>query len=574
MTVDQNLAVEIALDEARQGRCEWFLSLAWGPLLNEDELLAGHEGQYIDPFGLDMINSAMNPRIRKVWVKGNTGCGKNHAAAKWAVIFFTAWPDAKLLVTRDTYDQAKIKAWGEIDKWLNRSQVKPRGKITASGIADGTQHFIATTNPGTDEGFSGAHTEGGHVAAWLDEATAVRTSVFKMLDTQIQKSVMTFNPRTAGGPTRQAFPRGKDADKTQTINGPFGQERLITIGGPDLANVRLKRLELPIVPAGGIEIDGVEYGEGHHLTTEQFDRVKRLVPGQTCYDKWLGIMASPDENFQRTFGLGQFPKEDAERQVCVESWLRRAYDFHYRYTKALHKARGEQRPGDYNWKRPKRVSVAALNRLKRLFPITAVGVDVAGSVTGDETAAAIGGRYGVLELHTERIVDTVDIADWIEQLVEDAGGDRDRIVLAIDGTGIGHGLVSVMKKRRWHTMSCLGSHAAEFKQHQNARVERVMLLGNRLNPKHADGVLPFMLPRDDMLEEEFLVYEKFKLADGETWSVTPKRDKEITIQDGDTKRQITSVEAQLSRSPDRHDAVGFMFQASGKTRPNIKDWMR
>ena len=563
MNVDPKLAADLAIERARLGDVEWFLTLAWGPLLTEDELLAGHDGQFIDEFGLDLIRSGMSPKIRKVWCKGNTGCGKNHAAAKWAVAYYTAWPDSKIIVTRDTYDQAKLKMWGEIDLWLGKSRIKPRGNIRNDGISDGTQHFIIVANPATDEGFSGAHTQGGHVALLGDEATALRPGIFKMADTQTQKQIFIFNPRVASGPCRQAFPKGERADITQTVRGRFGYERLITIGGTDLANVRHKRLEMPIVPDGGMVIDGKQYEAGAELDDATFDRVKRLVPGQTCYDKWVGIMSNPDGNYVRTFGLGKFPEEDTERQVVAGSWLDRATQRHERWHRLYRRASGKHRPGEASWKRPQRRHAAMLRLLAKLCPVTAVGVDPAGSDQGDETSAAFGGRLGVRKQVQERIVEVEELFAWLLQQAKETGADPKALTWGIDPTGVGHGLCSLFRTRGYRVLECWGSKSVlDADRFKNDRVARVMLLGERINPEAERGRLPFGLPADDLLAEELLAYEKFRVAGDGKWDVTPKRGKTIKVEANDEVRQIEPIALQLGRSPDRADAVGYMLDAA------------
>lgn len=576
MNVDPELAADLAISRARQGEVEWFLSLAWGPLLTEDQLLAGREGQFIDEFGLDLIRHGMSPKIRKVWCKGNTGCGKNHAAAKWAVMYYTCWPDSKVIVTRDTYDQAKLKMWGEIDLWLGRSRIKPRGRVRNDGISDGSQHFIVVANPATDEGFSGAHTEGGHVALLGDEATALRPGIFRMADTQTQKQVFIFNPRTISGPCRAAFPKGERADITQTIRGKFGFERLITVGGEDLANVRNKRLEMPIVPEGGMRIRGKDYSAGTELTESEFEGVKRLVPGQTCYDKWVGIMSSSDPNYVRTFGLGKFPVEDSERQVVTLSWLDRAADRLERWERLKRRADGEQRDGECHWKRPKRQHRAMQRMLRKLLPIECVGVDVAGSDQGDESAAAFGGKYGCREIVEDRIVEVEDMLTWLLDNARRLGvEDPKKLTWGIDPTGVGHGLCSIMRRKGYDVVECWGSTSTiNADRFQNDRVARVMLIGDQLNPETDMGRLPYALPRNEKLRDELLAYEKYRKGGDGKWAVTHKRGKPIKVESEDEIRIIESILQQLGRSPDRADALGYMLDVSRTAmRSSLTAWL-
>jgi len=61
----------------------------------------------LDDFQVDMIRSVFDPAIREVYVKGNTGCGKGGAAGIIICAYYCIYPDARIVITRDSYKKSQ-----------------------------------------------------------------------------------------------------------------------------------------------------------------------------------------------------------------------------------------------------------------------------------------------------------------------------------------------------------------------------------------------------------------------------------------------------------------------------------
>lgn len=579
----RRLALETAKALAKQGQCRPIIDLLWGPVLTEEQILERdergncvHEGLYLEPYQWDMINSVMLPGISRVWVKGNTGCGKNTGSAFAVLVYYICYPDAKVVITRDTFDEAKVKAWGECVKWWERAKWFPPGRCRGDGFFSHSQHWIEVKNPKTDEGFRGGHSEFGHMMFWFDEASSIPQSRYDMADTQADVVLSTFNPSAGSGPSRKAFPRGDAADLTQTIRGPFGGVRLITIAGMDCLNVRQRRLKRPVSPPGGITIGDVTYPAGEAIPHDIFLQARSVVPGQSCLDDYLGIMSNADPQYRRVFGEGKFPQESSETQVVSESWLDPCHNRYERWWKAWRWAHGEPLAGEVKAGTVLIVRPRAIKLLEAACPVTAVGIDVAGSVQGDESVLTFGGKKGIRKQVAKRVPSVPGMCRWFNIEATQLGLDKNDCVLGVDADGIGLGAANILEEEGWTVIRCYGATTKDVdtERFQNARVQRICKIGERLDPQgEFYSEKPFMLPNDPMLTQELLVYERIPIAGGLKITVTPKRGKPVLVTTGDAEKVIESIEKQLGRSPDRSDSFGYMFEAEGEADPNIDGWI-
>lgn len=147
----------------------------------------------LDDWQWDILESLFDPTIRRVFVKGNTGCGKGAAAGIACCIYYHIWDDAKIIITRDSMKMTQKIAFGEVDKWWRQMSVTPPGNLLLSGVYDNKQHSISLANPQHIEGFRGAHSP--HVLFWFDEATAPNLEdKYKLANTQAKKFLALIEP--------------------------------------------------------------------------------------------------------------------------------------------------------------------------------------------------------------------------------------------------------------------------------------------------------------------------------------------------------------------------------------------
>jgi hypothetical protein len=561
----------------RKGIIEPLVWLMWGPILTESELIAGKQGLYLEDWQLDAIRAYNDPAISRVGISGNTGCGKNAVAGMCVATYYYSRPTSKQILTREPVAQAKLKTWAEVDKWMRRSRVRLPGILLKSGIQESSQHYVVTANPASDEAFSGAHTEGGQIAFLFDEATSIPLSRWDMADTQAETLLVIFNPRTLSGPTREMFPKGRAGNTTGTYRSAAGLVRHISVSGENadgfpVANIRLRRLRRSIGPVGGIEIEGRRFEHGEEIPTAVYKHVRPLVPGQTCYDEWLGLQDNP--RTRQVFAFGYFPDEDADFQVVLSSWIDLAVSRWERWGKAMRRALGMPRPGDQKWSAPRKARPHIVQRLNELAPIHAVGLDVAGSDDGDESVLTLGGWYGAREQHKFRSGDLTAVAEWADGTLIAAGAVKADVTIGVDADGIGHGVADMLKKRGWKVVKLRGGDKVLDPRWRNSRCERVGRIGERMDPAGAHADEPFMLPADPALIEELLTYEKFGTnKDSTVLEVTPKRGEPVKITVKGTTKVIEPIVQQIGRSPDSADSFGYMFAVAKRKRLRVANWV-
>lgn len=547
--------------QARLGNVRPFVELQW-------------PGVRLDDWQWDILESLFDPTIRRVFVKGNTGCGKGAAAGIACCIYYHIWDDAKVVISRDSAIQAKKIAFGEVDKWWRKMQYPPKGALLGDSVYETKQHIITIANPKHKEGFRGAHSP--HVLFWFDEATAPNLEdKYKLANTQAKKFLALSNPSTLAGEFRSAFPK-EDPDRTQTIVDQYGRTRVITVSGWDCTNVDKKCLENPIAPIGGIEIEGRVYKHGESIDDEDFEKCTPIVPGQTCYDEFMSLYHDSDPLIKNVYALGKFPDEDPEKQIILWSWLTKPRD---RTGESPALILGEPPPPkvsmgvmETKWSSLSPVDFGKqLRKLfeehpdiyNLLFPAEAMGLDVAASKHGDTSVLAVGGAYGCRGIHECQFSDTQQTMEWVYDIARTIYGvdlTDGSVPIGIDwGGGYGNAVGDPMERRGVSVVKIHGSASSDVdsNKYANKRAENYGEVGRYLDPLGDFRMMNILMPDNQKLFEELTAPQKIYAGrDGEKYYITPKdrRGADETYQ-GKTLREL------LQRSPDRADAVVYMFDA-------------
>lgn len=254
------------------------------------------------------------------------------------------------------------------------------------------------------------------------------------------------------------------------------------------------------------------------------------IPGQITSEQYATIMAHPSAWYRRVFGDGQFPLEDPESQLILPSWLDR-------HIKAFDHAD---------------------------IVVEAFGFDIAASEHGDATVLAAGGSRGCLDLHIRRRVDVMATTGWAIELIQsryDIDILQGQYPICVDADGIGLGVADRLEEQGAWVIRHVGSESAEDRQrHFNRRAETWGLLSDRLNPEEQFGHLAWAIPNDSELIEELIAQEKETQSDGQKFKLIPKKE----------------IKKKLGRSPDRGDAVAYLYMAvrqlhSGGDDSQIRD---
>lgn len=526
--------LETAIRQARSGQIRPYVELQWPDAV-------------LDDWQWDILESLFDLTIRRVFVKGNTGCGKGAAAGIACCTYFHIWNDAKIIITRDSVRTAQKIAFGEVDKWWRKMRFKPPGKLLTSGVFDNNQHSISLANPQHIEGFRGAHSP--HVLFWFDEATAPNLEdKYKLANTQAKKFLALSNPSTLSGTFRDSFP-AVEPDKTQTIIDQYGNTRCITVSGWECTNVKEKCLEQPVSPIGGIKIGDNYYPHGSPIAADDFERVQPRIPGQTCYDEFMALLNDADPLVRNVYALGKFPDQDPDKQVILPDWLIEPVKFWTRWNRLYLRARQYT----HNF---------ALKLLDQILPVESFGLDVAASRFGDTSVLAVGGRYGIRAIHECQFSDTQQTMDWVLETAVSYSIDlkRGNVPIAIDwGGGYGNAVGDPLKKRNVNVIEVHGNASSNLdsKKYANKRAELYGEAARRLDPAGDFRMMPFALPDNQRLKAELVAPEKIYAGhDGEKFYITPKgRRGSDENYNGKTLHEI------LGRSPDRADALVYCLYA-------------
>ncbi|QDU17909.1 hypothetical protein CA11_57600 [Gimesia maris] len=526
--------LETAIRQARSGQIRPYVELQWPEAV-------------LDDWQWDILESLFDLTIRRVFVKGNTGCGKGAAAGIACCTYFHICNDAKIIITRDSVRTAQKIAFGEVDKWWRKMRFKPPGKLLTSGVFDNNQHSISLANPQHIEGFRGAHSP--HVFFWFDEATAPNLEdKYKLANTQAKKFLALSNPSTLSGTFRDSFPV-VNPDKTQTIIDQYGNTRCITVSGWECTNVKEKCLEQPVAPIGGIKISDNYYPHGSPIAADDFEKVQPRIPGQTCYDEFMALLNDADPLIRNVYALGKFPDQDPDKQVILPDWLIEPVKFWTRWNRLCLRAREQ-------------FHILALKLLEQILPVEGFGLDVAASRFGDASVLAVGGRYGIRAIHECQFSDTQQTMSWVLETANSHGVDLEQgiVPIAIDwGGGYGNAVGDPLKKRNVNVIEIHGNASSNLdsKKYANKRAELYGEAARRLDPAGDFRMMPFALPDNQRLKAELVAPEKIYAGhDGEKYYITPKgRRGSDANYNGKTLHEI------LGRSPDRADAVVYCLCA-------------
>lgn len=264
------------------------------------------------------------------------------------------------------------------------------------------------------------------------------------------------------------------------------------------------------------------YPEGSRLPPDAAVLTSLLIPEQMDLALFRANCSHRDQRMVDCFAHGRFPSEDATRQVILGSWLERH-----------HAAHGSAPPA-----------------------VECYAADIARSLDGDATVLACGGIAGCLALHQWQYRDTAYHAAEIIRLAREHYGHdltRGRIPVTVDMDGLGAGTGDILAVAGVWVIEFRGNATSTVdpRRYANLRAEAYGTLGRRLDPDDQWRETPWALPFDPLLDEELTAPEKLYGTDGFRFGITPKVNK--------TDREIESVKDKIGRSPDRADAVVYLF---------------
>lgn len=518
--------LEHAKQAAREGDVEDFIRFQWPHLWidsAEEASLFGRDLR-IDDFQWDILRHVFDPAHTECFIKGCTKPGKGFAVSLAVNIWFDIWDEARVILTGPTADHAQTVIFAEV-KDLRAKMRMPvsyepmNAELRAKD--NPLKHYMRIANPKSGEGFSGQH--GPRTLFVFDESSATADDLYDNAKKQARFIIALSNPRTLSGWFRTGFGES-NPDETRSVQTPFGKRHLVTVGGEHCMNVRLKRLEKPFAPKGGLKIRGQEFAEGEHIPPEFYMDVKPLIPNQLDYARYLDIMSHPEEFHRSVFGKGEFPREDMDLQVILSSWL------------PSHKAAWNDE-----------------------LPVECSGLDVAASEDGDESMLAMGGSLGCRKLHPSQKSDVMVTTGWVLNVhLNEYGIDlrEGNHPIAIDyGGGYGRAVGDRLKEQGVCVIECHPSKRAMHpEQYENTRAEMYGMLGGRLDPNGAFKGIPWALPNDSKLDDELVAPEKIRASDGIKYRLIPK-DKPNPGYTGKT------IKGKIGRSPDRADAVALLYMA-------------
>lgn len=537
--------IDTARDLCRNGNPFPLIAAQWPFLLITDPAEAAYfQGEIgntlnpclrLDDWQRDLIASGFDESITIIAVKGNTKAGKGGSTSIFVSLWYDVYPDAKIILTSQRFDHAVDVIFGEVCKWRAKMTSPSAGRRNAASIDDTDQHYVSVVNSQTGEGFSGQH--GPRTLFVMDEATSISEGHFNDANKQARKIVCLANPRVLGGWLYDLYKPLADMNVTETYRGPMGGVRCFTVDGAYIMNVRNRRLERPIAPYGGIEIDGLHYKPGDSIPPAAYQTVRPLIPDQCDYGRWIGICQNRDENHVRVFARGWFPKEDADKQVILPSWLPR-------HEAAWHSG----------------------------IAVDAFGFDVARSKDGDATFFAAGGKDGLRALHGWKYADTTyHVAEALRIAKEFYGIDLRQGVnpVAVDMDGLGAGVGDQLRQLGVWVIEIHGGAAAQVEpqKYANLRAELYGLLGRRFNPDEQWGASTWAIPFDPDLKQELTAPEKIPVGtDHLRFRISPKhRDA--------AGPGVVSIQEKIGRSPDRADATVYLFAAVREFH-DLNEWIR
>lgn len=527
--------LEYAKRQARAGDPLPFIRIQWPFLLIPED----HPDRpyfetdlRLDHFQLIVLRAMFDQSTTEISYKGATKCGKGFSVSLGVNIFYDVWEESRVILLGPSHRHGLDVIFAEISD-LRKKMVSPlEGTYCQSeSIVDRNRdkHEIVVVNPSNDEGLSGRHSP--KVLFVFDESSSIPGSFYVNALKQARLIVAISNPRTTSGWYRDMF--GYDnPDEVKRVKASRGWRQLVTISGEKCMNVVHKRLDAPFAPKGGIEINGNKYAEGDVISDEDYASRKLLIPSQIDYTLFQATMSSASEFERVVFGLGQFPKEDIDKQIIFSSWLQRHRDA---------------------WVED--------------LPVTAFGLDVAASQGGDSTILSAGGPNGCVAFHAIQSRSNIEIANWVLKTGEQYGLNlKDgRHPIAIDWTaGYGAGVGQILRGNGVCVIECHSSERSNWPHiYENMRAEIYGELAKRLDPNGPWGLDennseskgdPWGLPSgNEELFEELLAHEKVFGNDNVKWGIIPK--------DRPSARSHVTIKSKIGRSPDYSDSLAYLWKA-------------
>lgn len=526
----------LAQREARAGNPWEFIRLQWPHLVLKPNERKYFDSDFrLDRAQLDIIKYVFAPDHTECFIKGCTKYGKGFATAIAVNIWFDIWPDPldnrdngnKIILSGPSFEHVTNTLFAEVVS-IRKQMVAPGpGSIQTDRIRNHNRHFIMIANPKSGEGFSGQHSP--HTLFVFDESSAVPDDLVFQSRKQHRFIIALSNPRTLSGWFRKAF-GDHGPDENKSIPADVGLRRLVTADGGDTVNVRYKRLEKPFAPMGGITLGKRKFATGEPIPQDLQHLVAPLIPAQIDYARYLSLMADPDENNRLIYGRGLFPKEDANIQIILGSWL------------VNHK-----------------------HAYRRDIPITAFGLDVAASAHGDATVLAAGSLDGCAVMHEHHNADVMEVVGWVLDRANSHGINltSGTIPVGIDNVAVGRGVSDRLREQGVWVIALNGNARSRMpNQYDNVRAELYGELARRLNPQGPWGEdQPWGLPDDPLLFEELCAHERIYTSDGIKMRLIPK-DKPNPDYSGKT------IKDKIGRSPDRSDAIVNLWRAASSSVDN------
>ena len=140
--------------------------------------------------------------------------------------------------------------------------------------------------------------------------------------------------------------------------------------------------------------------------------------------------------------------------------------------------------------------------------------------------------------------------------------------VAVDMDGLGKGVGDRLAEQGVRVLEMRGNATPMEEKHrcQNRRTEMYAQLADRLDPaQHAEA---FALPDDRELLDELVAHEKlWRGSDGLKFGLQPKDRRPGQTFNGRTLRE------KLGRSPDKSDAVAYLFQAVRTPLSTMSAWV-
>jgi hypothetical protein len=537
----QAILLKTATDEALAGDPWNFIRRQWPELVIRDEIDLEYFRRQckrkialdlrLDDAQVELIQHAFDPTLKEIAIKGSTSPGKGFATALLMNIWYSIYTNDRITVISQSSRHAKDVMFAEFVTWRKKMKHPDECETQVAGVIDHSnpKHFVNIANPAEGEGLSGGHGE--HVLFVFDEATSVPSDLPINARKQASLIIYISNPRILSGFFYDLYPK-VDPDKNQVWVDKGIRRACLTFGGHGALNVRAKRVHVPYGPTGGLSgetLDGVPFSiaEGDKIPERLLPHTRALIPGQMDWNKYFTIMQSPDPIERAWSGEGKFPPEDAEFQIIVPSWLK--------------------------------IPCAMWVKHHKEIEVTALGLDLAASVDGDETALVAGGPLGIKQIFRTRKANSMDTLSWIVSCCKEMGIDlkKGEVPVAIDAIGAGGAAMGdLMEQNGAVVYSMKGNTTAQNTSlYGNTRAELYGVLGERLNPD-SSHLNPFMIPDDDKLKEELTAHEKHYAQDMTKFFATPK-DKRPTGQFA----KVQSIKERIGRSPDTSDAVVLCYWA-------------